>query len=85
MLSHSVMVRRSHLLVRCYLGTMCMYTTKKFGSIRKKPEIYALPLKRKPVAGDKNMQAFMNRMPGMNEKIHEDGKEIPWYKAKNVH
>jgi hypothetical protein len=27
MLSHSVMVRRSHLLARCYLGTMCMYTT----------------------------------------------------------
>jgi hypothetical protein len=28
MLSHSVMVRRSHLLARCYLGTMCMCTTK---------------------------------------------------------
>jgi hypothetical protein len=27
MLSHSVMVRRSHLLTRCYLGTMCMCTT----------------------------------------------------------
>jgi hypothetical protein len=27
MLSHSVMVRRSHLLARCYLGTMCMCTT----------------------------------------------------------
>jgi hypothetical protein len=26
-LSHSVMVRRSHLLARCYLGTMCMCTT----------------------------------------------------------
>jgi hypothetical protein len=27
MLSHSVMVRHSHLLARCYLGTMCMCTT----------------------------------------------------------
>jgi hypothetical protein len=27
MLSHSTMVRRSHLLARCYLGTMCMCTT----------------------------------------------------------
>jgi hypothetical protein len=27
MLSHSVMFRRSHLLTRCYLGTMCMCTT----------------------------------------------------------
>jgi hypothetical protein len=31
MLSHSVMVRRSHLLVRCYLGTMCMSTTPWLG------------------------------------------------------
>jgi hypothetical protein len=28
MLSHSVMVRRSHLLARCYPCTMCMCTTK---------------------------------------------------------
>jgi hypothetical protein len=27
MLSHSVMVRRSHMLARCYLGTMYMCTT----------------------------------------------------------
>jgi hypothetical protein len=27
MLSHSVMVRHSHLLAQCYLGTMCMCTT----------------------------------------------------------
>jgi hypothetical protein len=27
MLSPSVMVRRSHMLARCYLGTMCMCTT----------------------------------------------------------
>ena len=26
-LSHSVMIRRSHLLARCYLGTMCMCMT----------------------------------------------------------
>jgi hypothetical protein len=28
MLSPSVVVRRSHLLARCYLGTMCMCTTE---------------------------------------------------------
>jgi hypothetical protein len=28
MLSHSVMVKRSHLLAGCYLGTMCMCTTQ---------------------------------------------------------
>jgi hypothetical protein len=27
-LSHSAMVRRFHLLARCYLGMMCMCTTK---------------------------------------------------------
>jgi hypothetical protein len=30
MLSPSMMVRRSHLLARCYLGTMCMCTTLIF-------------------------------------------------------
>jgi hypothetical protein len=44
-----------------------------------------LPLKRKPVPGDKNMEVVMDWMPIMNEKIIEDGKEIPWYKRKNVH
>jgi hypothetical protein len=63
-----------------------VYTTYKgFGSIRKKPEIYALPLKRKPGPGDRNMQAVMERMPDMEEKIIEDGKEIPWYQGKNIH
>jgi hypothetical protein len=41
-----------------------VYTTYKgFGSIRKKPEIYTLPLKRKPAPGDRNMEAVMKRMP----------------------
>jgi hypothetical protein len=31
------------------------------------------------------MEAVMKRMPGMEEKIIEDGKEIPWYQGKNVH
>jgi hypothetical protein len=63
-----------------------VYTTYKgFGSIRKKPEIYALPLKRKPVPGDRSMEAVMDRMPDIEEKIVEDGKEIPWYQGKNVH
>jgi hypothetical protein len=63
-----------------------VYTTYKgFGSIRKKPEIYALPLKKKPVPRDKNMEAVMDCMPSMDEKIHEDGKEIPWYEGKNIY
>jgi hypothetical protein len=63
-----------------------VYTTYKgFGSIRKKPEIYALPLKRKPGPGDRSMEAVMEHMPDMEEKIIEDGKEIPWYQGKNVH
>jgi hypothetical protein len=63
-----------------------VYTTYKgFGSIRKKPEIYALPLKRRPGPGDRSMEAVMDRMPDIEEKIVEDGKEIPWYEGKNVH
>jgi hypothetical protein len=63
-----------------------VYTTYKgFGSIRKKPEIYALPLKRRPGPGDRNMEVVMERMPDIEEKIIEDGKEIPWYQGKNVH
>jgi hypothetical protein len=63
-----------------------VYTTYKgFGSIRKKLEIYALQLKRRPGPGDRSMEAVMDRMPDMEEKIVEDGKEIPWYEGKNVH
>jgi hypothetical protein len=63
-----------------------VYTTYKgFGSIRKKPERYALLLKRKPGPGDRSMEAFIERMPDMDEKIIEGGKEILWYQGKNVH
>jgi hypothetical protein len=63
-----------------------VYTTYKgFGSIRKKPEIYALPLKRRPGPGDRSMEAVMERMPDIEENIFEDGKEIPWYQGKNIH
>jgi hypothetical protein len=63
-----------------------VYTTYKgFGSIRKKPEIYALPLKKKPGPGNRSMEAVMDSMPAMDEKILEDGKEILWYQGKNVH
>jgi hypothetical protein len=63
-----------------------VYTTYKgFGSIQKKPEIYALPLKKKPRPGDRSMEAVMDSMPAMDEKILEDGKEIPWYQGKNIH
>jgi hypothetical protein len=63
-----------------------VYTTyKRFGSIWKKSEIYALPLKRKPGPGDKSMEAVMDSIPGMDKKILKDGKEIPWDQGKNVH
>jgi hypothetical protein len=39
-LSQSVMVRRSHLLARCYLGTMCMCTTSTIRICKKYPQIY---------------------------------------------
>jgi hypothetical protein len=45
-----------------------VYTTYKgFGSIRKKLEIYALPLKRRPGPGDRSMEAVMDRMPNIEE------------------
>lgn len=63
-----------------------MYTTYKgFGAIRKKPEIYALPLQRRPGPQDRGMEAVMERMPEMDEMIIEDGIEMPWYQGKNVH
>jgi hypothetical protein len=63
-----------------------VYTTYKgFGLIRKKPEINALPLKRRLGPRDKSMEAVMDRMLDINDKIVEDGKEIPWYQGKNVH
>ena len=63
-----------------------MYTTYKgFGAIRKKPQIYALLLKRKSGPGDRSMEAVMECMPDMEEKIIEDGKEIPWYQGKNIY
>jgi hypothetical protein len=62
-----------------------VYTTYKgFGSIRKKPEIYALPLMRKTGPGDRSMEAVMENMPDMEEKIIEDRNENPWYQGKNV-
>jgi hypothetical protein len=50
-----------------------VYTTYKgFGSIRKKPEIYALLLKRKPGPENRSMEAVMDSMAAMDEKILED-------------
>ena len=42
-------------------------------------------LSEKPVLRDKSIESVMDRMPAIDEKIHEDGKEIPWYEGKNVH
>jgi hypothetical protein len=42
MLSHSMMVRRSHLLARCYLGTMYMCTTHMSTSAFKTSFVHSL-------------------------------------------
>jgi hypothetical protein len=62
-----------------------VHNIQGIGSIRKNPEIYALPLKKKLGPGDRSMEAIMERMPDMEETIIKDGKEIPWYQGKIVH
>ena len=65
------------------------------GIIRKKPELYYLPLKRAPrwkreksanlMIRDKGMELIMDWMPDIKEIILKDGREIPWYEGKDVH
>lgn len=59
---------------------------KGYGAIRKKPEIYTIPLKRAPVPGvDIGMEAVMDSCPDYDARIVEDGREIPWWQGENVH
>jgi hypothetical protein len=65
------------------------------GIIRKKPELYCVPLKREPgwkpdesgelLVKDEGVDLIMDRMPDIKELVKEDGKQIPWYESKNMH
>jgi hypothetical protein len=65
------------------------------GIIRKKPELYCVPLKREPgwkpdesgelLVKNEGVDLIMDRMPDIKELVEEDGKQILWYENKNVH
>lgn len=64
-----------------------VYTTYKgYGSIRKEPEIYILPLKKAPIVGvDRKMDAVMELYSTETNTIEEDGVWTPRLQGKNVH
>ena len=53
------------------------------GTIRRKPELYCVPLKRAPVPGDgpedEGEGLILQSMPGKDMQYHIEGKTIPWY------
>jgi hypothetical protein len=34
---------------------------------------------------DEGVDLIMDQMPDIKELVEEDGRQIPWYKGKNVH
>ncbi len=58
---------------------------KGYGSIRKKPEIHGIPLKRAPLATDKGLDAVMDECPKEDVKVLVDGATVPWWKSPKVH
>ena len=58
------------------------------GTIRRKPELYCVPLKRAPVKGgrpeDEGQGLILQSMPGKDMQYLIEGKTIPWYQA-DVH
>jgi hypothetical protein len=63
-----------------------VYTTYKgFGSIHKKPEIYALPLKRKSLPTYKRMDLVIDQILDIIEKTTKDGNEISWNNRKDIY
>lgn len=64
---------------------------KGFGPIRKKPELYCLPLKRMPNSLadigviDEGLDLVMDSVPARDATVTEGGRVIPWFKAQNVH
>ena len=57
------------------------------GTIRRKPELYCVPLKKAPVPGegleDERAELILRSMPGKDTEWAIDGQLIPWY--ANVH
>ena len=55
------------------------------GTIRRKPELYCIPLKRAPVPGGEpeyeGPELILRQMPTKEMQWAIDGKPIPWYKT----
>ena len=53
------------------------------GTIRRKPELYCVPLKKAPVWGggpeDEGAELILRSMPANDPQCHIDGQLIPWY------
>ena len=53
------------------------------GTIRRKPELYCVPLKKAPVSGggpkDEGAELILRSMPGKDTQWAIDGQLIPWY------
>ena len=53
------------------------------GTIRRKPELYCVPLKKAPVLGggpeDEGAELILRSMPAKDTQWHIDGQLIPWY------
>ena len=63
-----------------------VYTTYKgFGSIHKKPEIYALPLKRKSFPTNKRMDSIIDQILDIVKKTTKDRNKISWYNRKDIY
>jgi len=58
---------------------------KGYGSIRKKPEIHSIPLKRAPLPMDNGLDAVMEKCPGEQDHVLVNGILVPWWSAPNVH
>ena len=58
------------------------------GTIRRKPELYCIPLKRAPVKGggpeNEGEGLILQSMPAKDMQYHIEGQTIPWYEA-DVH
>ena len=61
---------------------------KALGIIRRKPELYCIPLKRAPIAGggpnQEGQELIIDHMPQKDMEWAIDEVAMPWYQA-NVH
>ena len=58
---------------------------KGYGSIRKKPEIHAVPLKMRPTTVENGIDIVMDSMPAEGSKVMVDGVEVDWWNSPDVH